>query len=67
MSYRVAIYDLDYVIDAKSTEGAIRAAVAGQVRILLDFLATVPSFEDIIRVPTWVSYSSSSSFRIAAI
>jgi hypothetical protein len=28
MRYRVAIYDLDYVIDAKSTEGAIRAAIA---------------------------------------
>jgi hypothetical protein len=28
MRYRVAIYDLDYQIDAKSTEGAIRAAIA---------------------------------------
>jgi hypothetical protein len=28
MKYRVAIYDLDYQIEAKSTEGAIRAAIA---------------------------------------
>jgi len=28
MKYRVAIYDLDYAIDAKSAEGAIRAAIA---------------------------------------
>jgi hypothetical protein len=28
MKYRVAIYDLDYEIEAKSTEGAIRAAIA---------------------------------------
>ena len=28
MKYRVAIYDLDYEIDAKSREGAIRAAIA---------------------------------------
>jgi hypothetical protein len=28
MRYRVAIYDLDYEIEAKSTEGAIRAAIA---------------------------------------
>ena len=28
MKYRVAIYDLDYEIEAKSREGAIRAAIA---------------------------------------
>ena len=28
MKYRVAIYDLDYEIEAKSHEGAIRAAIA---------------------------------------
>ena len=28
MKYRVAIYDLEYDIEAKSTEGAIRAAIA---------------------------------------
>src|SRR5215471_318945 len=28
MKYRVAIYDLEYEIEAKSTEGAIRAAIA---------------------------------------
>ena len=28
MKYRVAIYDLDYEIEARSTEGAIRAAIA---------------------------------------
>ena len=28
MKYRVAIYDLDYQIEAKNTEGAIRAAIA---------------------------------------
>jgi len=28
MKYRVAIYDLEYQIEAKSTEGAIRAAIA---------------------------------------
>jgi hypothetical protein len=28
MKYRAAIYDLDYEIEAKSTEGAIRAAIA---------------------------------------
>ena len=28
MKYRVAIYDLEYEIKAKSTEGAIRAAIA---------------------------------------
>ena len=28
MKYRVAIYDLDYEIEAKSREGAIRAATA---------------------------------------
>ena len=27
MKYRVAIYDLNYQIEAKSTEGAIRAAI----------------------------------------
>jgi len=27
MKYRVAIYDLEYQIEAKSTEGAIRAAI----------------------------------------
>jgi hypothetical protein len=27
MKYRVAIYDLDYEIEAKSCEGAIRAAI----------------------------------------
>ena len=28
MKYRVAIYDLDYEIEAKSREGAVRAAIA---------------------------------------
>jgi hypothetical protein len=28
MKYRVAIYDLDYETEARSTEGAIRAAIA---------------------------------------
>jgi len=28
MKYRVTIYDLDYEIEAKSIEGAIRAAIA---------------------------------------
>ena len=28
MKYRVAIYDLDYEIEAKSPEGAIRTAIA---------------------------------------
>jgi len=28
MKYRVRIYDLDYEIEAKSTEGAVRAAIA---------------------------------------
>ena len=28
MKYRVAIYDLEYDIEAKSTEGATRAAIA---------------------------------------
>jgi hypothetical protein len=28
MKYRVAIYDLEYQIEAKSTEGAVRAAIA---------------------------------------
>jgi hypothetical protein len=28
MKYRVAIYDLEYEIEARSTEGAVRAAIA---------------------------------------
>jgi hypothetical protein len=33
MKYRVAIYDLDYEIEAKSPEGAIRAAILRYIKV----------------------------------